>query len=57
MKTRVTGSLPGIHEWEKYISVDAVSQFHVAPMDLFLVDDDFGKTLAVKKAGELPDFR
>ena len=57
MKTRVTGSLPGIHEWEKFMSVDAVSQFPVAPMDLFLVDDDFGKTLAVKKAGELPDFR
>ena len=57
MKTRVAGSLPGIHEWEKYMSVDAVSHFPVLPMDSFLVKDDFGKTLMAKKAAKLPDFR
>ena len=57
MKTRAVGSLPGIHEWEKYMSVDAISLFPVVAPDAFLANDDFGKTLMVKKTGELPEFR
>ena len=56
MKTRVVGSLPGIHEWEKYMSVEAVSAFPVVALDAFLHNDDFGRTLT-KKVGGLPEFR
>ena len=53
----MAGSFPGIHEWEKYTSVDAVSNFPVAPMDCLLGNDDFGRTLMAKKTVELLAFR
>ena len=56
MKTRVVGSLPGIHEWEKYMSLEAVSAFPVVASDAFLLNDDFGRT-STKKVGGLPEFR
>ena len=56
MKTRVVGSLPGIHEWEKHMSVEAVSAFPVVASDAFLLNDNFGRTLT-KKVGGLPEFR
>ena len=57
MKTRVAGCLPGIHEWEKYMSTDAIAVSPVVPADSFLANDNFGKTLMTKKTGELPEFR
>ena len=53
MKTRVAGSLPGIHELDKYMSVDAASYFPVVAMDSFLAYDDFERTLMVKKTSFL----
>ena len=57
LKTRAVGTLPGIHEWEKYMSAEAISSFPVVAPDAFLANDDFGKTLMVRTTGELPEFR
>ena len=57
MKTRVVVSLRGIHEWEKYMSIDAISSFPVVSAETILANADFGKILMTKKTGELPEFR
>ena len=54
MKTLVTGSLPDILEWEKYMSVDAVSIFPVACMDSFLENDDFGMPSWLRRRVSFP---
>ena len=57
LKTRVSTSLPGIHEWEEYMDVEKVKAFPSIPDDEFLENYELGRLLNEKKTSNFTTFR
>ena len=57
MKTRDLSGLPGIHDWDEYMSVDKMSDFPAIASDEFLGQCAFGKSLLSVKTSEMAKFR
>ena len=56
LKTRSTDGLPGIHEWESYMSMEKIASFLAISADVFLVNFELGQELLSGKTSEVQKF-
>ena len=56
-KTRAVSSLPSIHQWDAYMSVEPVKKMATIPHGLFLVNRPFGEELLQAKMSGVREFR
>ena len=50
-------SLPGLHDWESYMSLSKIESFPAASDESFLANYELGRLFLSGKGGELREFR